>query len=381
MVGTRGRTTASREAITEPTTGFRRLVGIALAATFALVIVGGVVRLSDSGLGCGPAGSGFHGWPMCRGDLVPGLELNAIVEYAHRVLAAAVGVLLIALAVVAWRRFRGSHRGIVRATLAAVALVILQGLLGAATVELNLDALLVAAHLGLAMLLLGLLLYVRRAAGADAASFAAGTSVRDPGPGTRTDEPASGTAGSAAAAGLALRRLGAAACVAVLLTIMAGGYMAGTEKHGRTDRVAGAGAHHACGTDFPACNGSFMPFGQSALADVHLTHRAFMYVAVVLVLTLVAWTLRRPPDRRAARYAAALGGVLVLQALLGAVNVWVPEEYELLVLAHLTAGTLLWMAVVARTLALRPAPESALDPAADAAEERGPRRGGEPVTA
>jgi hypothetical protein len=51
------------------------------------------------------------------------------------------------------------------------------------------------------------------------------------------------------------------------------------------------------------------------------------------------------------------------------------------VLAHLTAGTLLWMAVVALTLALRPAPESALDPAADAAEERGPRRAGEPVTA
>ena len=43
-------------------------------ATFVLIIVGGVVRVSDSGLGCGPAGSGFHGWPFCNGDVVPGVE-------------------------------------------------------------------------------------------------------------------------------------------------------------------------------------------------------------------------------------------------------------------------------------------------------------------
>jgi heme A synthase len=347
------------DAVTAPTPGFRRLVAVTIGATFALVIVGGIVRLSDSGLGCGPAGSGFHGWPMCRGDLVPGLELNAVIEYVHRVLAAAVGVLLIALAIAAWRRLRRSHRGIVRATLAGLGLVVAQGLLGAATVELNLDAALVAAHLGLAMLLLGLLLYVRRAATPAAAGDG--------------DSPPAASAG--------LRRLGAAACVAVLLTIMAGGYVAGTEKHGRTDRVAGAGAHHACGTDFPACNGSFMPFGESAMADVHLTHRALMYVAAGLVLGLVAWTVRRRPDRRAVRYAAASGAVLVLQILLGAVNVWVPEEYELLVLAHLTAGTLLWMSVVALTLALRPTEAGALDPAGDAARGRDSRPTGEPVAA
>jgi hypothetical protein len=45
--------------------------------------------------------------------------------------------------------------------------------------------------------------------------------------------------------------------------------------------------------------------------------------------------------------------------VLGAVNVWVPEEYELLVLAHLAVGTLLWMAVVGLGLALRPAPAGA----------------------
>ena len=48
------------------------------------------MRVSDSGLGCGPGGSGFHGWPFCNGDVVPGLDLNSIVEYTHRALAGAV---------------------------------------------------------------------------------------------------------------------------------------------------------------------------------------------------------------------------------------------------------------------------------------------------
>ena len=59
-------------------------------ATFVLIIVGGIVRVSDSGLGCGPGGSGFHGWPFCNGDVVPGVDLNTIVEYTHRALAGAV---------------------------------------------------------------------------------------------------------------------------------------------------------------------------------------------------------------------------------------------------------------------------------------------------
>jgi len=329
--------TASDAAGAAPSAGFRRLALTTLVATFALVVVGGVVRLSDSGLGCGPAGSGFHGWPMCRGDIVPGVELNAIVEYSHRALASACGLLMIALAVWAWRHPRRTHRGIVRATIAGVGLIVAQGLLGAATVELNLDEALVAAHLGLAMLLLGLLVYLWRSARPGDADHGVGV----------------------AAAGPALRRLSVVAAALVLLTIMAGGYMAGTQKHGRTDHVTGAGAHHACGTDFPACNGSFLPFGRSELGDIHLTHRTLVYLAVILVVALAVGVLRRRPGRAAVRLAWGALGILVVQVLLGAVNVWLPEEYELLVLAHLTVGTLLWVSVVDLGLALWPAHQAA----------------------
>ena len=163
---------------------------------------------------------------------------------------------------------------------------------------------------------------------------------------------------------------------------MAGGYMAGTQKHGRTDHIPGSGAHHACGVDFPACKGSFFPFGESTLTDIHLTHRVFMYVAVLLVVALAVLALRAAPSPEARRYAWASTGILAVQVLLGAVNVWVPEEYELLVLAHLTMGTLLWLSVVRLSLALCPAPAGAGEPGA--ATERGREggaRGAEPVAA
>ena len=59
--------------------------------------------------------------------------------------------------------------------------------------------------------------------------------------------------------------------------------MAGTQKYGRADYQLGDGAHHACGKEFPTCNGGFMPFGDARLVDIHLTHRFFMYLAVIAV--------------------------------------------------------------------------------------------------
>jgi heme A synthase len=301
----------------------RRLVLATAIATFVLIIVGGVVRVSDSGLGCGPAGSGFHGWPFCNGDVVPGVDLNSIVEYTHRVLAAVVGFMILAIFVLAWRR----HRQYLGPAAGLLLLVVAQGALGGATVEENLEELYVAAHLCLAMLLLGGLLYLYRSV--------SGAATTDGGP--------------------RMRVLAIAASVAVLCTIVAGGYMAGTQNYGRTDYQLGDGAHHACGKEFPTCNGEFMPFGKAELVDIHLTHRAFMYLAALLVTSLVVVAIRRGV---LTRYAWALAGLLVLQILVGALNVWL-DEYELLILLHLALGTLLWAATLGMTLALAPARERA----------------------
>lgn len=317
-----------------PTRGFRRLALVTLVLTFALIMLGGVVRVSDSGLGCGPGDSGFHGWPLCNGDVIPGASIHTAIEYAHRTVASTVGLLALSLLVLARRRHR-DHRGLVRATTAAFGLVVAEGLLGGATVEENLDEELVAAHLGLAMLILALLIYVWRASRPEV--------IGAPAPETSRG----------------YRRFAIGVQVLVLLTIVAGGYMAGTQKYGRPDYQIGDGAHHACGREFPTCNDGFLPFGSSRLVDIHLTHRVFVYLTVIAVLALVVITLRRRIGLD--RTAWALAGILGVQFVVGALNVWL-EEYEALILAHLTLGALLWAASAMLTLQLYrvPAPEREL---------------------
>jgi heme A synthase len=144
----------------------------------------------------------------------------------------------------------------------------------------------------------------------------------------------------------------------VFCTIVAGGYMAGTQNYGRPDYQLGDGAHHACGKEFPTCNGGFMPFGQARLVDIHLTHRAFMYVTSLLVIALVALALRRRPSAGVVRAAQVVIGLLVLQILVGALNVWL-DEYEALIVTHLALGTLLWATSLALTLQLFRVPEPA----------------------
>jgi heme A synthase len=307
---------------------FRRLLDITIAATFALVVIGGVVRVSDSGLGCGPAGSGTEGWPLCEGQVLPFLEGSTLVEFSHRVVAGLVAILIAMLAWTAWRRLR-DRRWIVGGSIAAGVLVLAQAGLGGLTVEHNLEEALVAAHLGLAMLLLAVLLALRRA-----------TAERG-----RAATPPGATRG--------LRALAATAAALVLATIVAGGYMAGTEREGAQGVAGVQGAHMACGDQFPACAGEALPFGTSELIDIHLTHRVFMYLAVIAVLGLVVVARWRGVRAPALTLAASL---LVVQVLLGALNVWLGEHAGLVV-AHLTLATLLWATVVHAALQLVPAPQ------------------------
>ncbi|MGI8460888.1 MAG: COX15/CtaA family protein [Solirubrobacterales bacterium] len=319
---------------------FRRLVSLTIVATLALVVIGGVVRVSDSGLGCGPPGSGTSGWPLCDGQVLPFLEGSTLIEFSHRIAAAIVGVLILLVAWQALRHLR-DRRWIVRGSIVAGVLVLSQAVLGGATVENNLDEVLVAAHLGLAMLLLGTLVALRRIA----------------------VEPEKAPVPAGASRGL--RGLAIVASVLVLATIVAGGYVAGTEEHGVQGSTLVNGAHTACGEEFPTCLDGVMPYGVSRLTDIHLTHRAFMYLASAAVIALFAFAWVR--GVRTWPFKAALG-ILIAQVLLGALNVWLGKHAGLIV-AHLTIGTLLWATLVQATMGLVPAPAPLSSPARSRREE------------
>src|SRR5256714_14665177 len=71
---------------------FTRLAWLAATCTYLLIILGAIVRITGSGLGCG------EHWPLCNGRLLPPLDVPTLIEYGHRLAPAAVGVLVAALA-------------------------------------------------------------------------------------------------------------------------------------------------------------------------------------------------------------------------------------------------------------------------------------------
>jgi heme A synthase len=125
---------------------FLTLAWIAAGCVYVLIVLGFVVRITGSGLGCGD-----H-WPLCNGRLFPPLtDPGAVIEWSHRLVAGIVSVLIIALAVVDWRR-----------SAAPVGLLALQIALGAVTVKTELQPLLVILHLATAMVLLAALTVAAR---------------------------------------------------------------------------------------------------------------------------------------------------------------------------------------------------------------------------
>ncbi|MFM7634546.1 MAG: COX15/CtaA family protein [Cyanobacteriota bacterium] len=129
-----------------------------VVALVALVAIGGATRVMEAGLAC-------PDWPLCYGVLLPGRQMNlqVFLEWFHRLDAFVVGVTVLVLAAVAlWRR-QQLPNWFTPAAVLALALVAVQGGLGALTVSQLLAAPLVTAHLGTALLLVALVSAMQQA--------------------------------------------------------------------------------------------------------------------------------------------------------------------------------------------------------------------------
>ena len=136
-----------------PRSLFERLAFATAGATYLLVVLGAIVRSTGSGMGC-------PDWPTCNGLLVPALgDTAAWIEWIHRGVAVLVGLLVLALVVVALRSYR-RQMSIVVPTIGALLLTGFQAYLGKVTVDTNNAGDWVTAHLATAMALLGLLTFV-----------------------------------------------------------------------------------------------------------------------------------------------------------------------------------------------------------------------------
>lgn len=189
---------------------FRRLCVTTLVAVYFLILVGGVVRSTGSGMGC-------PDWPKCFGQWVPPTSVNQLpvnykdeyaayrdkknqkfarylsviglnetaskilndkqilveadfnatktwVEYMNRVVGVIIGFLIILLFLASWP-LRKTHRAIYLASLATLVLVIIQGWFGSIVVSTNLTAWTITVHMFLALVIVAILVGLNHASG------------------------------------------------------------------------------------------------------------------------------------------------------------------------------------------------------------------------
>lgn len=266
---------------------FTHLAWIAATFTYLLIILGAIVRITGSGMGCG------DDWPLCNGRLLPPLEVKPLIEFAHRQAVVLVSVLVVALAIYAWhlrRAQRDTAPG--RAAYVALALLGVQVALGAVIVKLALPPLRVVLHLAIAMLILATLLVAAR--------------EHHLAPGARP---------------------GLVAVVLGFVTVLLGAL------------TANLGAASAC-LGFPLCNGALFPDG-NYLQHIHWIHRLFAYSLFGYSLW---WAVRS--DRRGAWYVV---GLVTLQIVVAATMVLLALPQPLQA-AHVAVGAAIWAALVLAVL-------------------------------
>ena len=284
---------------------FKPLAIAATIATFILISIGGLVRATKSGLGCG------DDWPHCSGEVLPPLQdPNQIIEFSHRAAAGIVGFMIAGLAFLAYRHYRDQSR-VLWASVGALVLVVFQALLGMVVVKTELAALMVVIHLGAALSLLALLIYL--------------TTL------TATPDDASDASLSASA------RFAAGA---VFVLLLLGSY------------VSGADAGYAF-PDWPLMDGRIIPNLAIEQKAIHFLHRALAAIVGVIVF-VVAFRVIREGNARARRYAHAGAGLFAIEVGIGALNVWTRLDAAA-VTAHLAVGAAIWASLVTVAFVTSPA--------------------------
>ena len=282
----------------------RRLATIALGVAFIHVVFGAVVRISGSGMGCGD-----H-WPKCYGSFFPPMDRpDLIIEVSHRYLASIVGLLVLALAIVAISLRKtarvGGARGPLRTAIAALIAVVVTAILGGVTVKLGNTMFATVAHWVLALTLLALLVMTRVRA-FDRSEDARGVSEKT-------------------------FRIATTAAALTAVVVVMGGV---TAKY--------PGAPIAC-LSFPHCGAN--PDVPAAAGHVQMTHRI---LAILLVLHLIGTymglrkrrALEAPDVVKAASIAMALGitQILIAGAMIG---MKLPAGLRS---AHQAVGVAIWIA-------------------------------------
>ncbi|MFC9390911.1 COX15/CtaA family protein [Streptomyces venezuelae] len=295
----------------------RRAALSAVVMSVLIIVTGGAVRLTGSGLGCDT-------WPKCTDDsliVTPEQGYRGVIEFGNRmltyVLSAAVG-----WAIIAARSTKPWRRGLTRLGWVQFWIVMSNAVIGGITVWMGLNPWTVAGHFLAANSLLTVAVITWHRTGEG-----------DTAPRPRVPRP--------------VRKLSWAITITSGLLIVLG------------TTVTGAGKHAGDSSDVPR-----MPWDWTNAAHVHAI-AAWVVCALALAMWLVLRVVDAPLDTRAR--ARDLLVVLLAQGAIGYVQYFTGVP-ELLVALHMLGSSLMWIAVLRLALSLRerPLPTAGIPAQADA---------------
>ncbi|MER5782997.1 COX15/CtaA family protein [Streptomyces mobaraensis] len=313
----------------QPSARFVRRASFACVVMAVIIVVtGGAVRLTQSGLGC-PT------WPTCTEDSLtptPAMGINGIIEFTNRMLTYVLCV-VVGIAIIAARARTPRRRDLTRLGWAQFWIVASNGIIGGITVLTGLNPYIVAAHFlaATALLTVAVIMWQRSGEGDDA-------------PRDLVARP--------------VRQLSWVLVVSTVLLIVAGTVVTGSGQHAGD---ASKDVHR-------------IPLDFREITQLHVD-----LVFIVLGLTVALWfalrAVKAPGGPR--RRVVELFAVLMLQGVVGYVQ-YFNDSPEIVVGAHMFGSCLVWIAVLRAFLSLRdrgelvtlPSPAAEPEPAALAAAER-----------
>lgn len=246
------------------------LTVITAVTTYALIVLGSTVRVTNSGMGC-------PSWPLCAGHFSPIYQFHPLLEQSHRYLASIVTVLIISVAILVWR-LGPAARHMRNAVKLGLGMIVVQIILGAITVLTHNAPPTVAIHLFVALFFLAIV---------TAIAFLAFISPdRD----------------------WSLRRypkkLMWSSVISLFLVFISGSL------------VVNGGASRAC-PSWPLCtSGAAEP-----LVILQLIHRSLVLIATILVVTAFVSLFIRVSGRNPMKIVLSLGLVLLMaQIILGGID-------------------------------------------------------------
>ncbi|WP_081883497.1 COX15/CtaA family protein [Glycomyces tenuis] len=279
----------------------RRWALVSLIANVVIIVTGGAVRLTESGLGCAE-------WPKCTEQSLvatPEMGVHGAIEFGNRLLGGIVVALAVAALLAAWKR-APRRTSLVKLALWVVLLAVSQAVIGGISVWTGLNSWIVGLHFVVSMviLVLALALYLRSG---------------------EPDGPARPLVPHAVA--LLGRAVVSAAAVVILLGVV----------------VTGSGPH--AGDEDTPRNG----LDPELMSQLHADG---VWLLIGLSVALV-FTLHAVKASESARRAAhVLVAVELLQGLIGYVQYYT-DLPEVLVGMHMLGASLLWISVIAVVFALR----------------------------